>query len=163
MDVAPSVEIDAEAVELVFAIARAEPEHEATGAQDIEERRVLRYPQGISERQRHHRGADLDAPRQGGEIAGIDEHVGHDAVFAAEVMFGEPCVVEAELVRAQDFAGDARMHVAVRIGLGIDVGMGREQDSEFHARLAPQSMIPKSADFSNRIMFNIEVSGAPSV
>jgi hypothetical protein len=55
------------------------------------------------------------------------------------------------------------MDVAVRIRLGIDVGMGREQDSEFHARLAPQSMIPKSADFSNRIMFNIEVSGAPSV
>ena len=49
-------------------------------------------------------------------------------------MLGEPGVIEAELVGAQDLAGDAGMHVAVRIGLGVDVGMGGEQDSEFHAR-----------------------------
>jgi 3-hydroxyisobutyrate dehydrogenase len=39
--------------------------------------------------------------------------------------------------------------------------MGCEKDSEFHARLAPQSVIPKSANFSNRIMLKSEDPGAP--
>ncbi len=143
LDVAPRLEVDAEAVELVFAIAGPEAENETAAAQNVEERRVLGDPQRIGERQRHHRGADLDALRQAGEIAGIDEDVGHDAVFAREVMLGEPGVIEAELVGAQDLAGDAGMHVAVRIGLGIDVGMGGEQDSEFHAR-RPFGFAPSS-------------------
>ena len=83
LDVAALLEVDAEAVELVFAVAGAEAEHEAAAAQNVEERRVLGDPQRIGERQGHHRGADLDAFGQSREIAGIDEHVGHDAVFAA--------------------------------------------------------------------------------
>ena len=126
LDVAPRLEIDAEAVELVLAVAGAEAEHETAAAENVEERRVLGDPHRIGERQRHHCGADLDAFRQSGEIAGIDEHVRHDAVFVAEVMFGEPGVIEAELVGAQDLARDAGVHVAVRIGLGVDVGMGGE-------------------------------------
>ena len=121
LDVAPAVEIDAEAVEFVFAVARAETEHEAAVAQDVDEGGVFRDPQRIGERQRHHRGADLDALGQRREIAGIDEDVGHDAVFVAEMMLGDPGIVEAELVGAHDLLRDPRVHVAVRIGLGLGV------------------------------------------
>ena len=75
----------------------------------------------------------------------------------AEVMLGEPGVVEAELVGAQDLAGDAGVHIAVRIGLGVDVGMGGEQDSEFHARasfcfnaIIPPSPRPRHAEMPRR-------------
>ena len=61
LDVAPRVEIDAEAVELVFAVARAEAERETAIAQNVDEGGVLRDAQRIGERQCHHRGADLDA------------------------------------------------------------------------------------------------------
>ncbi len=106
LHVAPPFEIEAEAVELVFAVARAEPEHEAAVAENVDEGRVLGDPHRIGERQRHHRGADLDPLGQRREIAGIDEHVRHDAVFVAEMMFRHPGIVEAELVRAQDFTRD---------------------------------------------------------
>src|SRR5256885_1016211 len=72
--------------------------------------------------------------RKIGGVAGVDEHVGHDAVLVAEMMLGEPGIVEAELVGAQDFARHARVHVAARIGLDILVGMRGEQNAEFHAR-----------------------------
>src|SRR5258708_1774511 len=52
-------------------------------------------------------------------------------------MLRKPGVIVAELIRAQDFAGDARVYVAVRIGLGIGVRMGCEQDAEFHVALLP--------------------------
>ena len=133
LDVAPRIEVDAEAVEFVLAIARAEAERETAIAQNIDEGGVLGDPQRIGERQRDHRGADLDAFGQRREIGGIDEHVGHDAVFVAEVMLGDPGIVEAELVGAQDLLGDPRVHVAVRIGLGIGVGMRGEKNAEFHA------------------------------
>src|SRR5262249_5390259 len=69
------------------------------------------------------------------EVARIDEHVRHNAVFVAEVMLRKPGVVVAEFVCAQDFTGHARVDVTVRIGLGIRVGMGCEQDAEFHVAL----------------------------
>ena len=102
LDVAPAFEIDAEAVELVFAVARAEPQREAAFAQNIDKCRVLGDPQRIGERQGHDRGADLDAFGQRREIGGIDEDVRHDAVFVAEMMLGNPGIIEAELVGAQD-------------------------------------------------------------
>ena len=137
LDVAPRVEIDAEAVELVFAVAGAQAQHEAPAAQDVDKGRVLGHPHRIGERQRHHRGADLDPLGQCREIAGIDEHIRHDAVFVREVMLGEPRIVEAKLVGAHDLARHARMHVAPRVGLDILVGVGGEQDSEFHLRSFP--------------------------
>ena len=133
LEIAPAVEIDSKAVELVFAVTRAQAEREAPVAENIDECRILGNAQRVGERQRHHGGADLDAAGQRREIARVDEHVGHDAVFIAEMMFGDPRVVVAELVGVQDLPGYPRMHIAVRIGLGIDVGMGCEQNSEFHA------------------------------
>jgi hypothetical protein len=83
-------------------------------------------------------GAGGDALRQGCEVARIDEDVRHDAVFGAEVMLRQPRVVEAERVGAQDFTGHARVRVVVRVGLGVRVGVRREQDAEFHARFLPK-------------------------
>ena len=134
LDVAPRLEIDAEAVELVLAVARAEAEREAAVAQDIDEGGVLGDPQRVRERQRHHGGADLDALGQRREIGGIDEHVRHDSVFVAEMMLGHPGVVEAQLVNAHDLPGDAGMNIAVRVGLGVGVGMGGIENAEFHVR-----------------------------
>jgi hypothetical protein len=133
LDVAPVLERDAEAVELVFAVAGTEPEGEAAAAQYVDEGRVLGDPQRIGERQGHHRGADLDAPGQRREIARIDEHIRHDAVFAAEMVLGEPGAIVAELVGAQDFARHPGVDGAMRVGLGVGIGVGGEQDTEFHA------------------------------
>jgi hypothetical protein len=55
-----------------------------------------------------------------------------------EVMLGEPGVVEPELVGAADFARHPRMHAAVRIGLRVGIGMGREQDAELHFCALPE-------------------------
>ena len=115
LDVAPRFEVDAKAVELVFAIARAKAQHEAAVAENIDERGVFGDPQRIGERQRHDGGAELDAFRQRREIGGIDEHVRHDAVFVAEVMFGEPGIVVAELVGG---AGSAGSPARARRGAG---------------------------------------------
>ena len=41
LDVAAGVEVDAEAVELVFAVAGAEPQHKPSAAQDVDKGRVL--------------------------------------------------------------------------------------------------------------------------
>jgi len=49
------------------------------------------------------------------------------------MVLGHPGRVVAEVVGGLDLGGDARVHVAVRIGLGGVVGMRREQDPEFHA------------------------------
>ena len=133
LNVPPRVEVDAEAVELVLAVARTKAKRETAIAENIDEGGVFRDAQRIGERQRHHRGADLDALRQRREIGGIDEHVRHDAVFVAEMMFGDPGVVVAELVGAQDLPGYPRVHIAVRIGLGVGVGMRSEKNAEFHA------------------------------
>ena len=133
LDVAPRIEIDTEPVELIFAIARAEPEHEAAVAQNIDECRVLGDPQRIGERERHHRGADLDPLGQRREIAGIHEHIRHDAVFVAEMMLGDPGVIEAERVGPHDLARHPRMDVPMRIGLQVNVGMRCEENSKFHA------------------------------
>src|SRR5262249_7661185 len=95
--------------------------------------RVLGDAQRIGERERYHRGADLDAPRERCEIAGIDENIGHDAVFVAEMMLGQPRDVEAELVGANDLARHPRMDVAMRIGLAVRVGVRRKQNPELHA------------------------------
>ena len=137
LDVAAVLEVDAERVELILAVARAEPQHEAPAGQDVDEGGVLRDPQRIGERQGHDGSADLDALGQRREITGVDEHVRHDAVFIREVVLGDPGVVVAELVGPHDLLGDARMDVAVRVGLGRRVGMGREENSEFHLRFAP--------------------------
>src|SRR6266851_340278 len=133
LDVAPRLEIDAEAVEFVLAITRAEAEGEAPVAEDVDEGGVLGDAQRIGERQRHHRGADPDALGQRREISRVDEDIRHDAVLTAEVMLGDPRGVEADLVGAQDFARHAGVHVAMRIGLDVRIGMGREENAEFHA------------------------------
>ena len=52
LDVAPRIEIDPKPIELIFAIARAEPEREAAVAQNIDECRVLRDPQRVGEGER---------------------------------------------------------------------------------------------------------------
>ena len=132
LDVAARLEIDAEAVEFVFAIARAKAEREAAIAQDVDEGGVLGDAQRIGERRGDHGGADGDPLGQRRQIGGIDEDVRHDAVFIAEVMFRHPRIVVAELVRAQDLPRHPRMHVAMRVGLRFGVGMGREKDAEFH-------------------------------
>ncbi len=133
LDVAAGLEIDAEPVELVFAVARAEPEREPPVAEDVDEGGVLGDAQRIGERQRHHRGADLDALGERGEISGIYEDIRHDAVLIAEMMLRDPGIIESELVGAQDLARHPRMHVAVRIRLDIGVGVRGEENSEFHA------------------------------
>ena len=102
LNIPPRIEVDAEAVEFVLAVAGAETKRETAVAQNVDEGGVFRNSQWISERQRHHRGADLDAFGQRRQIAGIDEHIGHDAVFVAEVVFGDPGIVVAELVGTQD-------------------------------------------------------------
>ena len=147
LDVAAGLEIDAEAVELVFAVAGAEPKRETALAQDVDEGGVLRHPQRIGERQRHHGGADLDPLGERGEVAGIDEHIRHDAVLIAEMMLGYPGVIEAQLVRAHDLARHPRVHVAVRIGLDIGVGMRCEQNSELHAPRSSLVLLPWKFDF----------------
>src|SRR5579863_9696670 len=132
LDVAPRFEVDTEAIEFVFAVAGAEAKREPAVAQDIDEGGVFGDPQRIGERQRHHRGADLDAFRQRREVAGVNENVRHDAVFVAEVMFGEPGIIVAEFVGAHDLRRHPRVYVTVRIRLGLGVGMRGEQNAEFH-------------------------------
>ena len=83
------------------------------------------------------RGADLDAFGQCREIAGIDKDVGHDAVFVAKMMLGNPGIVEAELIGAHDLLRDPPVNVAVRIRLGLGVRMRREKNSEFHKSRPP--------------------------
>jgi hypothetical protein len=48
-------------------------------------------------------------------------------------MLGKPGIVEPELIGATNLARHPRMHVAMRIGLDIRIGMGGEQNAEFHA------------------------------
>src|SRR5271155_3277273 len=65
------------------------------------------------------------------------------------MMFGDPSVVVAEFVGVQDLLRDPRVHIAVRIGLGVGVRMRSEKNAEFHA---PSWTIWVSAwctDFSN--------------
>ena len=116
-------EIDAEAFELVLAVARAESKREPALAEDVNERRVLGNANRIGERQRDNRGADLDPFGQRRQIGRIHEHIRHDPVFIAEMMLRHPGVIVAELVGAQDFARHPRVHVAVRVGFAIGVGM----------------------------------------
>ena len=132
LEIAPAVEVDAEAVELVFAVTRAQTEGEAAVAENVDEGCVLHDPQRIGERQCHDGSADLNALGQCREIPGIDENVGHDAVFIAEMMLGDPGIVEAELIGAQDLLRDPMVNVAVGIGLGFGVRMRREKNAEFH-------------------------------
>src|SRR5262249_40405377 len=113
LDIAPRFKIDAEAIELVFAVARTKAEHKAAAAQYVEERGVLGHAHRIGERQRHHGRTDSDAPGQPREIAGIDKHIRHDAVFVAEMVFGEPGSVVTEFVRAENLARYPRVHTAV--------------------------------------------------
>jgi len=89
-------------------------------------------------RQGHDCGTDFDLLGERGEIGRIHKDIRHDAVFIAEMVLGHPGIIEANLVGAQDFARDPRVHVAVRVGLRIGVGMGREQNAELHARRAPR-------------------------
>jgi len=52
-----------------------------------------------------------------------------NAVFVAEMMLGDPGIIVAEFVRPQDLPRHLRVHVAVRIGLGVR--MRREENAEF--------------------------------
>ena len=75
LNAAPTFEIDTEAVELVFAVPRAEPKHEAAFAQNIDKVHALVDPHRIGERQGHDRGADFDPLGQRRQVGSIDEHV----------------------------------------------------------------------------------------
>jgi hypothetical protein len=57
------------------------------------------------------------------------------------MMLGDPRIIEAELIGAQDLPRDPLMNVAVRIRLGLGVRMRREENAEFHEspRAARQS------------------------
>src|SRR5262249_2910164 len=113
----------AEAIELVFAVARTKAEHKTAAAQYVEERGVLGDPHRVGERQRNHGRADSDAPGQPREIAGIDKYIRHDAVLIAEMMFGEPSRVVTEFVSVQNLARHPRVDSTVRIRLGVRIGM----------------------------------------
>jgi hypothetical protein len=144
LDIAPRVEVDAEAVKFVFAVTGAQAEREPAVAQDIDEGGVLGDPQRVGKRQRHHRRADFDQLGQRREVAGVDENVRHDPVFVAEMMLGDPGIVVAEFVGAHDLRRHARVHVTVRIGLGLGVGMRGEENTEFHAPII--AMAPRRGE-----------------
>jgi len=134
LHVAALLEVEAEAVELVLAVAGAEAQRHAAAAQDVDEGGVLDHAHRVGERQRHHRHAELDALGQRREIAGVDPHVRHDAVLGREVVLGEPGTVEAQAVGGEDLPGDAGMHALVRIRLAVRVGMRGQEDAELHER-----------------------------
>jgi hypothetical protein len=56
------------------------------------------------------------------------------------MMLGDPGIVEAELMGAQDLLRDPPVNVAVGIRLGLGVRMRREKNAEFHEtpRAAPK-------------------------
>ena len=135
LDVAALVEGNAEALELVGPVAGSEAKHDPPAAQDVDEGGVLRDPHRIVERHRHHRGAEPDLLRLRSEIAHIGERVGQDAVLVAEMMLGDPGGVVAEPVRLDDLGGDARVHVAMRVGLAVGVRVRGEENAEFHQML----------------------------
>ena len=76
LDVPPAVEISAEAVELVRAVARAQAQHHPAAREDVHEGHVLDHPDGIVERHRDHRAAEADARGPGRQVAHVAEHVG---------------------------------------------------------------------------------------
>ena len=135
LGIVAGLEFNAEPLELVRPIARAEAQDEASLGQDVDECGVLDHPDRVLQRQRHHRGAELDALGLRREIGDIGERVGQDAVAVGEMMLGDPGDVVAEPVGGDDFAGHPRMHGAVRVGLALLVGMRGEQDSDLHACL----------------------------
>ena len=88
--------------------AGSDPEHDATARQMVEEHDSLGRPQRVVVRQRHHAGAELDAPGAGG--CGSDEDLGGgDDLAAGGVVFTDPRLVEAEHV-----------HVLQEVEIGLE-------------------------------------------
>jgi hypothetical protein len=52
-------------------------------------------------------------------------------------MLGDPGGIVAETVGFDDFRRHPFMDIAMRVGLGIVIGVRREQDTEFHASSFP--------------------------
>ena len=144
LHVAPSVEVLAEAFEFIGAIARSKAHGHAAAAEHVDEGGVLDHAHGVGEGQGDDAGADPDPLRQRGEVPRIDEHVGHDAVLVAEVVLGDPGEVEAQRVRPHHLARHARMHIVVRVGLRLGIGVGGEQDTEFHTGTFLDTVSPLS-------------------
>ena len=132
LDVVAFVERNSEAFVLVGPVAGAEAEAEPAAAQDVDEGRVLDDPYRVVEGERHHRRAEPDAAGLGRQVRQIDEGVRQDAVLVGKVVLGDPGRVVAQPVRLHDLAGDARVHGAVRIGLHVEVGLRRHQNTKLH-------------------------------
>ena len=133
LDVAPRVEVAAEALELVGPVAGAQAEHHPTAREDVHEGHVLDHADRVVEGQRHHRGAEADARGPGRQVAHVGEDVRHDAVLVREVVLGHPRGVVAQAVGGLDLGGDPGVDGAVRVGLAGVVRVRGEQDAEFHA------------------------------
>ena len=131
-DVAAAVEILAQSHELVGPVARADAQPHAAVGQDVDEGGVFDHADRVVERQGDDRRADLDAAGLGREIGHVGEAVRHDAVAGGEVMLGDPGRVVAQPFGLEDLVGRAGMHVAVRVGLFLGIGMRGEKNAEFH-------------------------------
>ena len=123
LDFPPFLEADSQTLEFVRAITRTETQNEASFGENVHECRVLDDPDGVVQRERHHRRAQPDPLCFGRQVGDVGERVGQDAVLVAEVMLGDPGDVEAERVGLLDLPGDAGVDVPMRVGLPLRVGM----------------------------------------
>src|SRR5262245_7776526 len=132
LHVATRLEVKSEAIELVFTITRADAQYHATAAQDIDETGILNGADRICERKRYDRHTELDALGESCKISSVHPHIRHDAVLGGEVMLRQPRAIKAEAIGGHDLFGDALVHVAVRIGFAVLMGLRGEEDAEFH-------------------------------
>ena len=91
------VEVEAEALELVALIARAQADHRPALAQVVQEGDLLGEANRVVERRHDDRGAEPDALGDRREVGGHHQRRGADAVVG-EVVLGEPGHVEAHVV-----------------------------------------------------------------
>lgn len=88
LTLAPALEIDTEAGELVGTVARAEAELESAIAQDIDKGGVLDDAHRMMQWHDHHGGAELDARGLGRKVSQVSEGIGQYTVFIRKMVFG---------------------------------------------------------------------------
>ena len=100
---------DAHGGELARDVSHACAEHHASVREVVENDEVLGEAHRVRERQQHHVLSDGHRGRARGDSTGHHERRRHVTVVD-EVVFGDPHVIEAELVDELDLPQDARVH-----------------------------------------------------
>ena len=110
----PVASVDAEALELLDLVAKADAEIEPAVGEDVDGGGVLGDADGVVQREEQDPGADPDSCGQASNCGGDGQDGGRVAVVD-EVVLGDPDVVVAELLGVDDFVED----FVVELGPGL--------------------------------------------